>query len=150
MSNRVRHTVTPPGGEEIVIIGDTDKLNVWFDATPLVPDIDSGPTNEVRAVAGYNRKRYPGDLTGVSVAPHNRTVLVIERATLAVLPGQEAYLERPVVINGKNRKRVTQFTFVGDVIDLHAFCNGNCSYANAVLRTPKGKPLEIDQTAPPA
>lgn len=147
MAQRVRHTVTPSGGEEIVIIGDTDKLNEWFNNPALTPDIDAGPTNVQRQVGGYNRKRYPGDLTGVSVAPHTRTVLVIERATLAVLPGQEAYLERPVIINGKKRKRVTQFTFVGDVIDLHAFCNGNCSYEKAILRTPKGKPMKIEQTA---
>jgi len=127
---RAKHTIGETG---LAIIGETDNIN-YFVETELTPDSIDGVENKTSTKAGCNRRRYKGDPEPYTVKGHSYTYLYDPgRIDLQTLPG------RPVILKANGETR--QFTFIGDVKDLHAWLVGDASYDTKVYT--EGPPYQI-------
>ena len=102
-----------PAGFELDIWAEPANIN-YFLNTELVPAAVAGVINTQANVKSFTRRQYPGDPTTINVSGHTRTYMVDPgRKVGNALPGS------PFILDDGTEKR--QFTFAGNVIDLHAF-----------------------------
>lgn len=102
-----------PEGFELDIYAETANIN-YFLTTPLVPVSEDGIVNKTTNVKAHTRRRYVGDSTPSNVSGGERVFMYDPgRINLQTLPGQ------PFILDDGVEKR--QFTFNGNVVDLHAF-----------------------------
>lgn len=102
-----------PEGFELAIYAETDNIN-YFLNTPLVPDGEESVVNKTASVKTSTRRQYVGDKTPINVSAHTRVFMYDPgRKVGNALPGQ------PFILSDGTEKR--QFTFSGNVVDLHAF-----------------------------
>ena len=102
-----------PAGFELDIWAEPANIN-YFLNTELVPAAVAGVINTQANVKSFTRRQYPGDPTTINVSSHTRTYMVDPgRKVGNALPGS------PFILDDGTEKR--QFTFAGNVIDLHAF-----------------------------
>lgn len=126
-------------GEDLVLYIKIPELAPLIGAQTA--DLEVAPTTYTQNVDGHNRRRYSGGpVTGV--AGHLRTRTKGGEGRKAVLPGNNAWLERPPTVPG-NSKRVEQITFVGTFAQLKAFCRAE-AVTDFVLRSPWGEPFPIE------
>ena len=111
---RAKHTV---GDGPLFIIAETANIN-YFLKTPLTPDSVDGVVNKQGRKKAHTRRRYKGDPAPSNVPEHSYEFMVDPgRIDLQTLPG------KPFVLDDGTEKR--QFTYVGDVMDLHAWLVGD-------------------------
>jgi hypothetical protein len=102
-----------PEGFELSIYGEAANIN-YFLTTPLTPVSEGGIVNKTSNVKAHTRRRYVGDTTPSNVSGGERVYMYDPgRIRLNVLPGD------PFILDDGTEKR--QFTFTGNVVDLHAF-----------------------------
>lgn len=107
---RAKHTV---GDGPLAVIGETANIN-YFVKTPLTPDSVDGVVNKQSRKKAHTRRRYVNDPAPANVKEHDYEFMVDPgRIDLQTLPGSSFVLDDGI------EKR--QFTFVGDVMDLHAW-----------------------------
>lgn len=107
---RKKHTID---GFELAIIGETDNINFFLN-TALTPDSESSIVNKTSTKKAHTRRRYVGDVTPSNVSSHEYVFMVDPgRIDLQTLPG------KPFILQAGGERR--QFTYVGNVVDLHAF-----------------------------
>lgn len=105
--------VFDPEGFELKIWAETANIN-YFLTTPLVPAGEGTIVNKTSAVKAHSRRQYPGDSSSINVSASSRTYMVDPgRKVGNALPGE------PFILDDGVQKR--QFTFTGNVVDLHAF-----------------------------
>ena len=102
-----------PAGFELEIYAEAANIN-YFLTTPLTPLSEGGIVNKTSDVKTHPRRRYKGDPLP-STIPKTERVWMYDpgRIRLNVLPGS------PFILSDGTEKR--QFTFTGNVVDLHAF-----------------------------
>lgn len=106
-------------GKDLAIIGETANIN-YFLKTELSPDSLTGVVNKTTTRKSAPVRRYVGD-----PAPYTRPGGSVEfmydpgRIDLQTLPGKSFILD-----DGTEKR---QFTYVGDVKDLHAFLVGDAA-----------------------
>lgn len=116
------HTVNTGSGTLLKIYAEPANINYFVDG--LTPDAQQGPSNIQVNAGGGSRRKYPGG-PSVSYSGTSREVLVDpSRSSGSALPGKPFVL-REHGNEEYNEKR--QFTFVGRVIDLHAYLRQNAS-----------------------
>ena len=104
---------TSIGENGLAIIGDTTNIN-HFVKTPLTPDSSTGVVNKSGTKKAHTRRKYVGDPAPSNVVSHAYEFMYDPgRIDLQTLPGKSFILDDGV------EKR--QFTWVGDVMDLHAY-----------------------------
>ena len=104
------------GENGLAIIGETTNIN-YFVKTALTPDSSTGVVNKSGTKKAHTRRKYVGDPAPSNVASHEYEFMYDPgRIDLQTLPGNSFILDDGV------EKR--QFTFVGDVMDLHAYFVG--------------------------
>ena len=104
-------------GKNLAIIGETTNIN-YFLKTSLEPDSATGVVNKTATKKQHTRRKYVGDPAPSTVTSHTVEFMYDPgRIDLQTLPGKSFILDDGV------EKR--QFTFVGDVMDLHAFLVGD-------------------------
>ena len=110
---KAKHSID---GSNLAIIGETANIN-YFLNTPLTPDSVDGVVNKQGNKKAHTRRRYVGDPAPSNVSAHSYEFMYDPgRIDLQTLPG------RSFILDDGTEKR--QFTFVGDVTDLHAFLVG--------------------------
>ena len=131
---RQKHT---PDGANISIIGETANINFFLN-TALTPDSVDDVVNKTSSKKAHTRRRYKGDPAPSNVSAHSYEFMVDPgRIDLQTLPGDAFVL----VANGEKR----QFTYVGDVMDLHAFLVGQAKYETKLYT--QGPPYVIAAAA---
>ncbi len=104
-------------GKNLAIIGETANIN-YFLKTALDSDSATGVVNKTATKKQHTRRKYVGDPAPSTVTSHTVEFMYDPgRIDLQTLPGKSFILDDGV------EKR--QFTFVGDVMDLHSFLVGN-------------------------
>lgn len=122
-----------PEGFELSIYGEAANIN-YFLTTPLVPDSEDGIVNKTSTVKAHTRRRYVGDPTPSNVSGGDRVWMYDPgRIRLNVLPGD------PFILSAGTEKR--QFTFTGNVVDLHAYLKSNVKEETKLYTT--GAPYVI-------
>lgn len=122
-----------PEGFELSIYGEAANIN-YFLTTPLVPDSEDGIVNKTSTVKAHTRRRYVGDPTPSNVSGGDRVWMYDPgRIRLNVLPGD------PFILSDGTEKR--QFTFTGNVVDLHAYLKSNVKEETKLYTT--GAPYVI-------
>jgi hypothetical protein len=107
---RKKHSID---GFELAIIGETANINFFLN-TALQPDSETDVVNKQSSKKAHTRRRYVGDATPSNVSAHDYVFMVDPgRIDLQTLPG------KPFILQAGGERR--QFTYVGNVIDLHAF-----------------------------
>jgi hypothetical protein len=102
-----------PVGFELDIYAEQANIN-YFLNTELTPVSETGVVNKTTNVKAHTRRKYVGDTTPSNVSGGERVFMYDPgRINLQVLPGE------PFILDDKTEKR--QFTFKGNVVDLHAF-----------------------------
>jgi hypothetical protein len=102
-----------PEGFELEIWAEPANLN-YFLKTALTPAGEGTIVNKTSQVKSHSRRQYPGDILTINVDAHSRTYMVDPgRKVGNALPGA------PFILDDGTEKR--QFTFTGNVVDLHAF-----------------------------
>jgi len=102
-----------PEGFELEIWAETANIN-YFLTTPLVPAGEGTIVNKTSNVKAHSRRQYPQDPSTINVSASTRTYMVDPgRKVGNALPGS------PFILDAGTEKR--QFTFTGNVVDLHAF-----------------------------
>ena len=131
---KAKHTI---GDGPLAIIGETDNIN-YFLKTALTPDSVDGVVNKSSRKKAHTRRRYVGDPAPSNVQEHPYEFMYDPgRIDLQTLPGKS------FILSDGTEKR--QFTFVGDVMDLHAFLVGEAK-ADMKLYT-SGPPYLITAAA---
>jgi hypothetical protein len=137
------HTVQVPGGNPLVLYGETANLN-YFLVGDLEPDEDEGATVRQIKAKGGKRRAYPG-APERSFSGSQREVLFDPKRRLGTaIPGQPFML---VETDAGSAKEKRQFTFHGRYIDLHAFLSASVS-RNVRLLGPTGASTKIANSAP--
>lgn len=114
---KAKHSIT---GKNLAIIGETANIN-FFVKTELTPDSATSVVNKTSNKKAHSRRKYVGDPAPASVSSHSVQFMYDPgRIDLQTLPG------KPFVLVGGGEKR--QFTFVGDVKDLHAYLVGDAAF----------------------
>ena len=102
-----------PDGFELHIYAEEANIN-YFLTTPLTPDSVGSVVNKTATVKSSTRRQYVGDDTPVNVSGGQRVYMYDPgRKVGNALPGE------PFILDDGTEKR--QFTFSGNVVDLHAF-----------------------------
>jgi len=102
-----------PEGFELEIWAETANIN-YFLTTPLTPAGEGTIVNKTANVKAHSRRQYPQDPSTINVSVSTRTYMVDPgRKVGNALPGS------PFILDDGTEKR--QFTFTGNVVDLHAF-----------------------------
>lgn len=100
-------------GFQLAIYAETANIN-YFLNTPLVPVSVDGVVNKQSTVKAHTRRQYKGDTSLINVSSFERTFMYDPgRKNGNSLPG-DAF----ILVAGDEKR---QFTFTGNVIDLHAF-----------------------------
>lgn len=141
MTKRKSHYFPVPGTERVLTLwGDTDLLKEFFhgaDETDFVPD-----EYVTMTVRPQTRRRYPED-PGFSVDAHERKAVIAANAFEPILPGMPFTCEVDVLVDGKNERKVRQFTFSGGPFrDLLALARARPA-KDYYLRSPGGKAKAI-------
>ena len=125
-----------PEGFELDIYAELDNIN-YFLNTPLVPVSETGIVNKTVSVKQHTRRKYVGDTTPSNI-PQNDRVFMYDpgRIDRSALPGQ------PFILKQGPEKR--QFTFKGNVVDLHAFLISDVKDATMLYTT--GAPYDIPKS----
>ena len=125
-----------PEGFELDIYGELANIN-YFLNTPLVPVSETGIVNKEVDVKEHPRRRYVGDTKPTQV-PATKRVFMYDpgRIDRSALPGQ------PFILKQGTEKR--QFTFNGNVVDLHAFLISDVKEATKLYTT--GAPYDIPKS----
>ena len=111
----------------LVIWAEPANLN-YFLKTELTPDAAAGVTNAQATVKSHTRRQYPGDIITMNVSGHTRDYMIDPgRKVGNALPGS------PFILDDGTEKR--QFTFTGNVVDLHAFLSGDVSNETKLYTT---------------
>jgi len=111
----------------LVIWAEPANLN-YFLKTELTPDAAAGVTNAQASVKSHTRRQYPGDIITMNVSAHSREYMIDPgRKVGNALPGS------PFILDDGTEKR--QFTFTGNVVDLHAFLLGDVSNETLLYTT---------------
>jgi hypothetical protein len=106
-----------PDGFKLDIYAETANIN-YFLTTELVPASVGAVVNKEAAVKTHPRRQYKGDPTPSNVDPYTRVYMVDPgRKVGNALPGE------PFILDDGTEKR--QFTFAGNVVDLHAFLSSD-------------------------
>ena len=101
-----------PDGFELAIYAEEANIN-YFMTTPLVPASVGAVVNKTATVKASTRRQYVGDPTPINVSGGDRVYMVDPgRKVGNALPGE------PFILDDGTEKR--QFTFAGNVVDLHA------------------------------
>ena len=109
-----KHSV---GDNGLAIIGETTNIN-YFLKTALTPDSSTGVVNKTSTKKAHTRRKYVGDVSPSNVSGHSYEFMYDPgRIDLQTLPGKSFILDDGI------EKR--QFTFVGDVMDLHSLFVGD-------------------------
>ena len=102
-----------PDGFELAIYAEQANLN-YFLNTAIEPASAGAITNKTAEVKPHTRRKYVGDPAPSNIPKTDRTYMYDPgRKVGNALPGQ------PFILDDGVEKR--QFTFAGNVIDLHAF-----------------------------
>ena len=102
-----------PEGFELEIWAEPANIN-YFLTTPLTPAGEGTIVNKTSNVKAHSRRQYPQDPSTINVSASTRTYMVDPgRKVGNALPGS------PFILDDGTEKR--QFTFTGNVVDLHAF-----------------------------
>ena len=121
------------GENGLAIIGETTNIN-YFVKTALTPDSSTGVVNKSGTKKAHTRRKYVGDPAPSNVVSHEYEFMYDPgRIDLQTLPGSSFILDDGV------EKR--QFTFVGDVMDLHAYFVGEAKMGLKLYTT--GAPYVI-------
>lgn len=141
----VPHTVQVPGGQPLVIYGETANINYFINGD-LEPDVLDGPTNSQVSTGGGTRRQYPGDGTRISFGGSTREYLKDPtRSSGTALPGRPFILRETNSDQGGEKR---QFTFKGRFLDLHAFLRAE-SAKDMYLYSNTGARYTIGFTTPP-
>ena len=123
-----------PVGFELDIYAEEANIN-YFLNTELTPVSESGVVNKTTNVKAHTRRKYVGDTTPSNVSGGERVFMYDPgRINLQVLPGQ------PFILDDGTEKR--QFTFNGNVVDLHAFLKSDVKSETKLYTS--GAPYVID------
>ena len=102
-----------PEGFKLDIYAELANIN-YFLSTDLVPAGVGTVVNKTATVKASTRRQYVGDPTPINVSSGERIYMVDPgRKVGNALPGE------PFILDDGVEKR--QFTFAGNVVDLHAF-----------------------------
>ena len=102
-----------PEGFKLDIYAELANIN-YFLSTDLVPAGVGTVVNKTATVKASTRRQYVGDPTPINVSGGERVYMVDPgRKVGNALPGE------PFILDDGVEKR--QFTFAGNVVDLHAF-----------------------------
>ena len=127
---RVKHSID---GKNLAIIAETPNIN-YFLKTALEPDSTEGVVNKSSRKKEHKRRKYVGDPAPSNIPEHPYEFMYDPgRIDLQTLPGKSFILD-----DGTERR---QMTYVGDVMDLHAFLVGDAKM-DLKLYT-QGPPYEI-------
>jgi len=107
----------------------------------LTADASEAPTEYDQSVDGHTRRRYSGGPT-FGVEGHIRKRTKGGEGRKATLPGNNAWLERPPLVEGES-KRVEQITYVGTFRQLKSWVRANAE-TDFVLRSPWGEPFPME------
>ena len=106
-----------PVDAKIDIFAEAANIN-YFLSTELTPASEGAVVNKTATVKAHTRRQYVGDTTPVNISGGERTYMYDPgRKVGNALPGQ------PFILDDGTEKR--QFTFTGNVVDLHAFLIGD-------------------------
>lgn len=120
------HTVQVPGGQPVKIFAETDNINYFINGN-LTPDAEEETEVRSAAVPQYSRRRYPGDLTPISVASSQKEYLYDpEMQVGSALPGKTFAIKAYGPDGSPTEFR--QFTYQGRFVDLHAFLRSEATY----------------------
>ena len=127
---RVKHSID---GKNLAIIAETANIN-YFLNTALEPDSAEGVVNKTSRKKAHTRRKYVGDPAPSNVQEHPYEFMYDPgRIDLQTLPG------KPFILDDGTEKR--QMTYVGDVMDLHAFLVGDAKMDLKLYTV--GPPYEI-------
>lgn len=143
MARKLRHTATA-GGRTITLIGDTAKIRRFFPTAQVVDEDD--PVVKTVNFRGGVRRRFPGG-PGAAFSGGTRTVVVGPRARQQTLPGEPIKCEETTGSGDDRETRVTQFTLVGSFAAAWVVAKATAT-RTFVLRSPQGKPLQVNGVAP--
>lgn len=102
-----------PEGFELEIWAEPANIN-YFLTTTLTPAGEGTIVNKTSNVKAHGRRQYPQDPNTINVSASSRTYMIDPgRKVGNALPGS------PFILDDGIEKR--QFTFTGNVVDLHAF-----------------------------
>ena len=102
-----------PDGFELAIYAEEPNIN-YFLTTPMTPASVGAVVSKTASVKASTRRQYVGDPTPVNVSASERVYMYDPgRKVGNALPGE------PFILDDGTEKR--QFTFSGNVVDLHAF-----------------------------
>jgi len=122
-----------PTGFELEIYAEEANIN-YFLTTPLTPVSEDGIVNKESTVKTHPRRRYVRDPLPSTIPESNRIWMYDPgRIRLNVLPGQ------PFILDDGTEKR--QFTYTGNIIDLHAFLKSDVKEETKLYTT--GAPYVI-------
>lgn len=106
-----------PDGFVLDIWAEPANIN-YFLTTPLTPASVGEVVNKTSTVKAHTRRQYVNDPTPVNVSSSSRVYMVDPgRKVGNALPGE------PFILDDGTEKR--QFTFAGNVVDLHAFLSSD-------------------------
>ena len=106
-----------PEGFELEIYAEPANIN-YFLTTTLTPASVGAVVNKTATVKASTRRQYVGDPTPINVSGGERVYMVDPgRKVGNALPGE------PFILDDGTEKR--QFTFAGNVVDLHAFLSSD-------------------------
>ena len=106
-----------PEGFKLDIYAELANIN-YFLSTDLVPAGVGTVVNKTATVKASTRRQYVGDPTPINVSGGERIYMVDPgRKVGNALPGE------PFILDDGVEKR--QFTFAGNVVDLHAFLSSD-------------------------
>ncbi len=108
-----------PDGSNIAIYGEVDNIN-YFVNTDLEAASAGAVVDKSSTVSSFKRRRFAGDTEPVTVSSHTREWMYDPgRRNGGGLPG------KPFVLDDGTERR--QFSFTGDVKDLHSYLVGDAS-----------------------
>lgn len=117
-----KHIVTGYTNPKLVIWAETANIN-YFITTPLQPVSQTGATDKQVTFGASTARQYPGDPTPVSRSGGVRTFIHDPgRRSGNALPGKKFWLVSDAGLPGEERR---QFTFQGNLTDLHAWLTGH-------------------------
>lgn len=126
-----------PEGFELDIYAELANIN-FFLTTPLVPASEGGIVNKQVSVKAHTRRRYVNDTTPSNVSGGERVFMYDPgRIDRSALPGS------PFILKQGEEKR--QFTFAGNVVDLHAFLKSDVKEETMLYTT--GAPYVIPKSS---
>lgn len=106
-----------PAGFELAIYAEPANIN-YFLTTTLTPAGVGEVVNKTATVKSHTRRQYVGDPTPINVSGGERVYMFDPgRKVGNALPGE------PFILDDGTEKR--QFTFAGNVVDLHAFLSSD-------------------------